>query len=93
MKNLRTSAGIKNPSIHTALVDLLGKPIAEASALCIPTAIYPFSVGLKNAEIERRRQDAGDGEGVGPGPTPPRGVWGKRRTKHQAPTFMRGFLE
>jgi len=35
---LLTSAGIKNPSIHDALVDLLGKPIAESSALCIPTA-------------------------------------------------------
>ena len=45
MKFLLTSAGIKNPSIHDALVDLLGKPIAEAGALCIPTAIYPFSVG------------------------------------------------
>ena len=45
MKFLLTSAGIKNPSIHSALVDLLGKPIAESSALCIPTAIYPFSVG------------------------------------------------
>jgi len=40
MKYLLTSAGIKNPSIHNALVDLLGKPIAEASALCIPTASY-----------------------------------------------------
>jgi dipeptidase E len=37
---LLTSAGIKNPSIHEALVDLLGKPIAESSALCIPTATY-----------------------------------------------------
>ena len=45
MKFLLTSAGIKNPSIHHALVDLLGKPIAEASALCIPTAIYPFPGG------------------------------------------------
>ena len=45
MKYLLTSAGIKNPSIHHALVDLLGKPIAESSALCIPTASYPFSVG------------------------------------------------
>ena len=45
MKFLLTSAGIKNPSIHAALVDLLGKPIAEASALCIPTAIYPFRSG------------------------------------------------
>lgn len=40
MKLLLTSAGIKNASIHNALVDLLGKPIAEASALCIPTASY-----------------------------------------------------
>ena len=40
MKLLLTSAGIKNPSIHDALVDLLGKPISESSALCIPTASY-----------------------------------------------------
>lgn len=40
MKLLLTSAGIKNPSIHDALVDLLGKPIADASALLIPTATY-----------------------------------------------------
>lgn len=40
MKLLLTSAGIKNTSIHNALVDLLGKPIAEANALCIPTAMY-----------------------------------------------------
>ncbi len=45
MKLLLTSAGIKNASIHDALVALLGKPIAEASALCIPTAIYPFPGG------------------------------------------------
>ena len=45
MKFLLTSAGIKNSSIHTALVELLGKPITEASALCIPTAIYPFPGG------------------------------------------------
>jgi dipeptidase E len=40
MRLLLTSAGIKNTSIHDALVDLLGKPIAESSALCIPTAGY-----------------------------------------------------
>jgi len=40
MKLLLTSAGIKNPSIENALVDLLGKPIAESDALCIPTAQY-----------------------------------------------------
>jgi dipeptidase E len=37
---LLTSAGIKNASIHDALVDLLGKPIADSGALCIPTAAY-----------------------------------------------------
>jgi dipeptidase E len=40
MKLLLTSAGINNASIHDALVDLLGKPIAESSALFIPTATY-----------------------------------------------------
>ena len=40
MKLLLTSAGIKNPSINDALVEMLGKPIAESSALCIPTANY-----------------------------------------------------
>ncbi len=40
MRFLLTSAGIKNASIHDALVDLLGKPIAESSALCNPTASY-----------------------------------------------------
>ena len=40
MKLLLTSAGIKNASIQDALVELLGKPIAECDALCIPTALY-----------------------------------------------------
>jgi dipeptidase E len=40
MKLLLTSAGIRNASIREALVDLLGKPIDESSALCIPTATY-----------------------------------------------------
>ena len=40
MRLLLTSAGVKNASINDALVGLLGKPIAEASALCIPTAAY-----------------------------------------------------
>jgi dipeptidase E len=48
---LLTSAGVRNPSIHDALVDLLDKPIAESSALCIPTAMYGHP-------------DVGPGEGV-----------------------------
>ncbi len=49
MKYLLTSAGVKNASIHDALVDLLGKPIAEASALCIPTAVYAIPGGAGHA--------------------------------------------
>jgi dipeptidase E len=40
MKLLLTSAGIKNTSIREALIELLGKPIAESDALCIPTGLY-----------------------------------------------------
>jgi dipeptidase E len=40
MKLLLTSAGIKNKGIHDTLLDLLGKPIAECNALCVPTAAY-----------------------------------------------------
>jgi dipeptidase E len=57
MKLLLTSAGVKNASIHDALLGLLGKPITEAHALCIPTAgyakpggigrAYPFIAGLE----------------------------------------------
>jgi len=49
MKLLLTSNGISNPSILNALVNLLGKPIAEANALFIPTAIYPFTYGARFA--------------------------------------------
>src|SRR5262245_14785929 len=45
MRALLTSGGIRNSSIHDALVDLLGKPIADCDALFIPTAIYPFPGG------------------------------------------------
>ena len=40
MKLLLTSGGITNPSIEAALLDLLGKPVAESHALCVPTATY-----------------------------------------------------
>src|SRR6185369_16154867 len=49
MKLLLTAAGIKNPSIHAALVDLLGKPIADSNALCIPTAGYAKRGGIDRA--------------------------------------------
>jgi len=51
MKLLLTSAGISNNSIRNALVHLLGKPVAESSALFVPTAIYPVPGGT---DIARR---------------------------------------
>ncbi|WP_121811127.1 Type 1 glutamine amidotransferase-like domain-containing protein [Mucilaginibacter kameinonensis] len=51
MKLLLTSAGISNASIRNALIELLGKPVAEANALFVPTAIY----GIPNGgDIVRR---------------------------------------
>jgi dipeptidase E len=40
VKLLLTSGGVTNASIRDALVDLLGKPISDSNALCIPTAQY-----------------------------------------------------
>jgi dipeptidase E len=48
LKLLLTSGGIVNNSIRNALVDMMGKPIAEATALFVPTAeqpLGPFFVG------------------------------------------------
>ena len=48
MKRLLTSGGIVNNSIRNALVAMMGKPIAEATALFVPTAeqpLGPFFVG------------------------------------------------
>jgi dipeptidase E len=38
VKLLLTSGGVTNPSIHSALEQLLGKPVAECHALVVPTA-------------------------------------------------------
>lgn len=40
MKCLLPSGGVSNASSHAALCGLLGKPVAESSALCPPTAQY-----------------------------------------------------
>ncbi|MFD9701853.1 Type 1 glutamine amidotransferase-like domain-containing protein [Lentzea sp. NPDC059081] len=40
MKLLLTSGGVTNPSIHAALERLLGRPVAECHALCVPTALW-----------------------------------------------------
>lgn len=49
MKLLLTSAGITNPSIRTALLELLGKPIEECVALVNSTASYPLRGGPRLA--------------------------------------------
>src|SRR5512144_720927 len=61
LKLLLTSGGVTNPSIHSALVQLLGKPTAECHALVVPTAQWghpmcgPASVrGLVAAEPDFR---------------------------------------
>jgi dipeptidase E len=47
-KLLLTSSGITNDAIRKALVDLLGKPINESSALFVPLAIYAYPQGIQN---------------------------------------------
>lgn len=48
MKLLLTSAGVPNDIIREALLDMLGKPIDESKAICIPTAIYALPGLQKN---------------------------------------------
>ena len=55
MKLLLTSGGIRNTSIHNALVDLLGKPIAESRALIIPTAAYVFRRSWHRMAADQRK--------------------------------------
>jgi dipeptidase E len=45
MKLLLTSSGVTNSTIRGALVELLGKPIEDSSALFIATGMHPFSGG------------------------------------------------
>ena len=40
LKLLLTSGGVTNASIRDSLVEMLGKPIGDCDALCIPTAEY-----------------------------------------------------
>ena len=49
MKFLLTSSGITNDSIRRALEELLGKRIADCTAICIPTAIYALPGGPLDA--------------------------------------------
>lgn len=63
MKLLLTSGGVTNDSIRDALVELLGKPIEECTALIIPTAQWghpmcdPYSARRSVAGRGSERQD------------------------------------
>lgn len=46
MRLLLTSAGITNDSIHKALLDLLGKPVAACRAVYVGTAVYALPGGV-----------------------------------------------
>ena len=45
MKYLLTSGGVKNKSIHQAMLEMLGKPIEECRAIAITTASYALGRG------------------------------------------------
>src|SRR3954453_18901283 len=60
LKLLLTSGGVTNTSIRRALVDLLGKPTADATALCIPTAQWGHPrCGPVSARIRQRHAPVG----------------------------------
>jgi dipeptidase E len=65
MKLLLTDAGVTNPSIHAALVDLLGKPIEQCSALITTTALYAFRGGMQQARRTIAALDGDDFVGLG----------------------------
>ena len=53
MKLLLTSAGVNNPTIRNALVEMLGKPVEECDALCIPTGGYGSTYGHRPTGVWR----------------------------------------
>lgn len=58
MKLLLASGGVTNASIRSALIELLGKPISESTALFIPTAVYAIPGAAQN--IRKKIGTAGD---------------------------------
>ena len=60
MKLLLTSSGLTTDAIRGALVDLLGRPVADCTAVHIPTAVYALPGGLGYAtEMSRYWADLG----------------------------------
>jgi dipeptidase E len=60
VKLLLTSVGLSNDSIKHALVDLLGKPLGDCTAVHVPTAVYAMAGGAGYAaEMSRYWDDLG----------------------------------
>jgi dipeptidase E len=49
MKLLLTSLGVSNERIRAALVDVLGTPIEDSTAVCVATAIYALPTGVADS--------------------------------------------
>ncbi|MDO8145622.1 Type 1 glutamine amidotransferase-like domain-containing protein [Isoptericola sp. 178] len=68
MKLLLTSGGVTNPTIRSALDDLLDKPVAACTALCIPTGMYghPWvGPGIKAWEFVAGKEEGNPMVGLG----------------------------
>ncbi len=66
MKLLLMDSGIRNGSIRDALVGLPGKPIAESTALVVPTALSAQPGGAVQAcRVISGREDRAPMAGVG----------------------------
>ena len=66
MKLLLTSGGVSNRCIHSALVRLLGKPIEECRALCVPTAQW----GEDDGPVPQSNRPVVTTEAAQPGQSP-----------------------
>jgi dipeptidase E len=60
VKLLLTSGGETNPTIHAALVDMLGRPVEECHALVVPTAQFPHLDAFPENTLEHAERWAAD---------------------------------
>ena len=67
MDLLLTSGGVSNPSIRTALEEMLGKPVEECTALAVPTAEYGHPACTPFSALALRRRAAAQGPMTGLG--------------------------
>jgi hypothetical protein len=65
VKLLLTSSGLTTDQIRQTLVDLLGRPIADCTAVHVPTAVYALAGGLGHVTEEAAPPGADDFRGLG----------------------------